>query len=172
VTNTPSSITWQHNVTNSLSSHWCPFKYPHHCLVWFLWLSRGRSRLLSALITRHTMWPISECSCLPCDSRDATSSLTTLNTHNETGKEDREGLFNGWEEGGRHSCWWDETSDRKWGKRGANTGGVPKDKTCVKQGLPEGNMEVSERDGTESKHMGNTKKFPICVTILRVCACQ
>lgn len=61
-----------------------------------LWPSRAL--LLSPLVTHLTMWPISECSCLPCDSRDATNS--TINTHNEIREEDREGLFNGWE-GGR-----------------------------------------------------------------------
>lgn len=39
-------------------------------------LSRGW--LLCALVTHLTMWPTSECSCLPCDSWDATSSLTLL----------------------------------------------------------------------------------------------
>lgn len=41
-----------------------------------LWPSRGL--LLSALVTHLTMWPTSEGSCLPCDCRDATDSLTTL----------------------------------------------------------------------------------------------
>lgn len=44
--------------------------------AWSLWPSRGL--LLSALVTHLTMWPTSECSCLPCDPRDATDSLTTL----------------------------------------------------------------------------------------------
>lgn len=44
--------------------------------AWSLWLSRGL--LLSALVTHLTMWPTYECSCLPCDPRDATDSLTTL----------------------------------------------------------------------------------------------
>lgn len=46
---------------------------PAPCSLW-----PSCAPFLSALVTHLTMWPISECSCLPCDSRDATNSLTAL----------------------------------------------------------------------------------------------
>lgn len=92
-TNWPKHVTVTRNiatslraVTNSPFSHCWLLKIPPSSrarpvfMKWrvltSLWPSRGL--LLSALVTHLTMWPTSECSCLPCDSRDATDSLTTL----------------------------------------------------------------------------------------------
>lgn len=126
------------------------FKYSSAHRVFTKWwvLSTARSLwascalLLSPLVTHLTMWPTSECSCLPCDCRDATN-----NTHNEIGEEDRERQF---ERVGRrtrsderaerrekmgHNPGWDKKNwkiaeDRD--SREVNVvGGVPKHKTKV-----------------------------------------